>query len=325
MNDWHEFLLNRTRKCRVLVVGDVMLDRYYYGKVTRFSSDAPIPVARVVGTRLSLGGAANVADNLALLGCQTFIAGYVGNDQNCESLQELFTEHGIDWTGLVMTDNPTTTKVRIVSGHHQMFRVDFEDTSPRPDADVEKLLDYVHKKLNESLDAVVVSDNEKGVVTEFFCQALIKDSHEHGVPVIVNPYGENWIKYSGADYLTPNVARLNRVLLEPIAVGDDEAAERAARYVMRKFNVDNVLITRSGDGVTLVTEENQTTHIRTIEQEVFDSAGAGDTVLAVFGMVLAGGKNPEDGAYLANLAASIVVSKAGTYAVSRDELLKMIA
>ncbi len=325
MNDWHEFLLNRTRKCRVLVVGDVMLDRYYYGKVTRFSSDAPIPVARVVGTRLSLGGAANVADNLALLGCQTFIAGYVGNDQNCESLQELFTEHGIDWTGLVMTDNPTTTKVRIVSGHHQMFRVDFEDTSPRPDADVEKLLDYVHKKLNESLDAVVVSDNEKGVVTEFFCQALIKDSHEHGVPVIVNPYGENWIKYSGADYLTPNVARLNRVLLEPIAVGDDEAAERAARYVMRKFNVDNVLITRSGDGVTLVTEENQTTHIRTVEQEVFDSAGAGDTVLAVFGMVLAGGKNPEDGAYLANLAASIVVSKAGTYAVSRDELLKMIA
>ena len=325
MNDWHEFLLNRTKKCRVLVVGDVMLDRYYYGKVTRFSSDAPIPVARVVGTRLSLGGAANVADNLALLGCQTFIAGYVGNDQNCESLQELFTEHGIDWTGLVMTDNPTTTKVRIVSGHHQMFRVDFEDTSPRPDADVEKLLDYVHKKLNESLDAVVVSDNEKGVVTEFFCQALIKDSHEHGVPVIVNPYGENWIKYSGADYLTPNVARLNRVLLEPIAVGDDEAAERAARYVMRKFNVDNVLITRSGDGVTLVTEENQTTHIRTVEQEVFDSAGAGDTVLAVFGMVLAGGKNPEDGAYLANLAASIVVSKAGTYAVSRDELLKMIA
>lgn len=325
MRELREFLMNRAKNSRVLVVGDVMLDRYYFGKVTRFSSEAPIPVARVVGTRLSLGGAANVADNLALLGCQTSIAGYVGNDQNCESLQELFTKRGIDWSGLVFTDNPTTTKVRIMSGHHQMFRVDFEDTSPRPDADVEKLLSYIHRRLNESLDAIVVSDNEKGVVTEFFCQRLIRDAHKHGVPVIVNPYGENWIKYSGADFLTPNIARLNRVLLEPIAVGDDEATERAAKYVMRKFNIANVLATRSGDGVTMVTEENKTTHIRTIEQEVFDPAGAGDTILAVFGMTLAGGRAPEDGAYLANLAASIVVSKAGTYAVSQEELVKMLA
>ena len=175
--EWKNFLLNRTDKCKVLVVGDVMIDKYYHGEVTKFSSDAPVPVARIVKRRAALGGAANIANNLALLGCQTFIAGFVGDDHNFETLSQKLTESHIDQNGLIKTDMPTTTKVRIISGHHQMFRMDFEDSSPKIDEHAEELKDYIHTKLNESLDAIVIGDYEKGVCSEDFCQSIIKLLH----------------------------------------------------------------------------------------------------------------------------------------------------
>ncbi len=315
-----KFVAERSERCRVLVVGDVMVDKYYYGDVTRFSSEAPVPVAHVIGQKISLGGAANVAHNLAQLGCQTSITGFVGSDSNCESLLEQFTLNGIEWRGLVYTDKPTTAKVRIMSGHYQMFRVDFEDSSPRDKEFTDKMEDYISQRLNESLDALVIADYEKGVCTDRFCQRMIKEAHAHGVPVIVNPYGLNWLKYAHADYVTPNVKKLNRILLAPIQRKDDQQAERAGRYVIRKFNIKNVLTTRSEAGISLV-GENCSVHIPTKVQEVFDSAGAGDTVIATFAMALAGGLKPEEGAYLANLAAGVVVGKAGTYAIHRQELL----
>ncbi|MBQ9486313.1 MAG: D-glycero-beta-D-manno-heptose-7-phosphate kinase [Selenomonadaceae bacterium] len=317
---WKNFFEHKTEKCRVLVVGDVMIDKYYHGDVHKFASDAPVPVAKIFKRRSSLGAAANIANNLVLSGCKTYLAGFVGDDHNFETLSEQLTKSGINQDGLITTESPTTTKVRIISGHQQMFRMDFEDSSPKADKHFAKLESYVKKRLNDAFDAVIIADYEKGVCTEYFCAAVIKAAHSHGVPVVVMPYGQRWIKYAQADYLTPNIAKINKVLLSPISGADDEAVERAGRYIMRKFKVKNVLATRSAYGVTLVRDDDAI-HIPTKFQEVFDSAGAADTVAAIFAMALAGGLKPEDAAFITNIAAGVVISKSGTYAVTREDIL----
>ncbi len=318
----YDFVAQRTARCKILVVGDVMLDKYYYGEVTRISPEAPVPITHVLETKETLGGAANVAHNLALLGCETSIAGFVGEDYHCLSLLDKFTARGIDYHGLITTDRPTTTKLRVIGGHQQMMRLDFEESAPITGPYADRFLHYINQKLNESLDCVIISDYGKGSCTEQNCQKIIQACHAHGVPVVVDPKGTNWAKYAHADYITPNLKEINSVLLEPIR-NEDKAVEKAAHYVMRKFKLRNVIVTRSEEGLSLVREE-EVVHIPTKAQEVFDVSGAGDTVIAVFAMALAGGLSPRDGAYMANLAASVVVAKLGTYAVSRDELMKVL-
>ena len=315
----YSFVAETTQKCNILVVGDVMLDKYYYGEVTRISPEAPVPVTHVLSTKETLGGAANVAHNLALLGCQTSLAGFVGEDYHCQSLEERLTARAIDFRGLVHTNQPTTTKLRVIGGHQQMLRLDFEEVDPPAPVYRERLQNYIEQKLNESLDALIISDYGKGACTQQSCQAIIDAAHAHGVPVIIDPKGSNWTKYEHADYITPNLKEINEVLLEPIR-NKDEAVERAAHYVMRKYKIKNVIATRSEAGLSLV-QEGKTTHIPTRAQEVFDVSGAGDTVIAVFAAGLAGGLSSGASAFLANLAASVVVAKLGTYAVSRPELL----
>ena len=315
----YDFIAERTPRCKVLVVGDVMLDKYYYSEVRRISPEAPVPIARVVEEKETLGGAANVAHNLALLGAQVTVGGFVGSDYHCQSLMEKFIKCNIDIGGLVATDEPTTTKIRVIGEHQQMLRLDFEDDDFEVGEPADKLCNFVSQKLSESLDCVIISDYGKGACAEETCRRIINDSHAHGVPVVIDPKGAVWSKYSTADYITPNVREINEVLLESIK-NEDAAIERAARHVMRKFKLKNVIVTRSAKGMTLV-QHDKVTHIPTRAREVFDVSGAGDTVIAVFGLTLAGGLSPRDGAYLANLAASVVVGKLGTYAVSREELL----
>ena len=318
----YDFVAQATGKCRLLVVGDVMLDKYYYGEVTRISPEAPVPVTRVLSQKETLGGAANVAHNLALLGCQTQIAGYVGDDYHCQSLTDKFTARGIDFRGLIHTDRPTTTKMRVIGGHQQMLRLDFEEADPMTGEYAQRLQNYVSTRLSEGVDGVIISDYGKGACTPETCQAVIKICHAQGVPVVVDPKGTNWGKYSGADYITPNFKELNAVLPEKIK-NQDAAIEQAARYVMGKFGIKQVLATRSEYGMSLVTK-TEAKHIPTKAQEVFDVSGAGDTVIAVFTLGLAGGLAPEICAYMSNMAASVVVAKVGTYAVSKEELLAVL-
>lgn len=318
----YDFVAQRTSRCKILVVGDVMLDKYYYGEVTRISPEAPVPITHVLSEKETLGGAANVAHNLALLGCETSITGFVGDDYHCQSLLDKFTARGIDYHGLITTDRPTTTKLRVIGGHQQMMRLDFEESAPITGPYAERFLNYIHQKLNESLDCVIISDYGKGSCTEENCHKIIQACHAHGVPVVVDPKGANWTKYAHADYITPNLKEINQVLLEPIR-NEDKAVEKAAHYVMRKFKIRNIIVTRSEEGLSLV-RENEIVHIPTKAQEVFDVSGAGDTVIAVFAMGLAGGMSPADSAYMANLAASVVVAKLGTYAVSREELMAVL-
>ncbi len=318
----YDFVAQATSKCRLLVVGDVMLDKYYYGEVTRISPEAPVPVTHVLSQKETLGGAANVAHNLALLGCQTEIAGYVGDDYHCQSLTDKFTARGIEYRGLIHTDRPTTTKLRVIGGHQQMIRLDFEEADPMTGAYAQRLQNFVAARLSEGVDGVIISDYGKGACTPETCQAVIKVCHAQGVPVVVDPKGTDWGKYSGADYITPNFKELNAVLPEKIK-NRDEAIEQAARYVMGQFGIKQVLATRSEYGMSLVMKDG-VTHIPTKAQEVFDVSGAGDTVIAVFTLGLAGGLAPDVSAYMANMAASVVVAKLGTYAVSREELLEVL-
>ena len=318
----YDFVAEKTQKCKILVVGDVMLDKYYYGEVTRISPEAPVPITHVTGEKETLGGAANVAHNLARLGCQTSIAGYVGDDYHCESLLGKLTARGIDYKGLVTTDRPTTTKLRVIGGHQQMLRLDFEEADPMEAHYAARLQNYIEQKLSESLDAVIISDYGKGACTEAACQMIIKACHAHGVPVVVDPKGTNWLKYAQADYITPNVKEVNEILIDRIK-NEDSQVEKAAHYIMRKYKLKNVIVTRSEKGMSLVRPDD-TEHIPTRAQDVFDVSGAGDTVIAVFAMALAGGLKAKDGAFLANLAASVVVAKLGTYAVSQEELLAVL-
>lgn len=314
-----DFVSEKTKDCHVLVVGDIMLDKYFYGEVSRISPEAPVPITRVVKVKETLGGAANVAHNLALLGCRTIVAGYIGNDYHGESLRKQFTERNISMDGLVETKAPTTTKIRVIGGHQQMMRLDFEETKPAVDENGKRLLSKVKKCLEAGSQAIILSDYGKGVCTAELCSELISLGKEYGVPVIVDPKGTDWSRYRGADYITPNLKELNEVQKEP-AGNEDEAVVRAARYALRRFHIGAMVATRSECGLSMV-RSRSVVHIPTKAQEVFDVSGAGDTVIATFAMALAGGLDPASGAYLANLAAGVVVGKLGTYAVSMDELL----
>ena len=318
-----DFVQNKAKSCRILVVGDVMLDQYYYGEVTRISPEAPVPITRVTSTKQTMGGAANVAHNLALLGTQTYISGFVGDDFHCQTLMDKFTSRGINYRGIVYTEAPTTTKLRIIGGHQQMLRLDFEETAPVKAPYEGRCINYIEQQMEEGLDAVIISDYAKGACTENICKEAIRLAHEHNIPAVVDPKGTAWEKYIEADYLTPNLKELNAILKEPIK-NVDPKVEKGAFYAMKHFGIKNMLVTRSECGMSLVQPKN-TVHIPTKSREVFDVSGAGDTVIAVFTLGLAGGLEPTEAAYLANLAASVVVAKLGTYAVSQDELLEVLA
>ena len=316
-----DFVENKTGGCKILVVGDVMLDKYYYGEVTRISPEAPVPINHILKVKETLGGAANVAHNLALLGCQTSIAGFVGDDHHGETLVDKLLARGIDYFDLVHINQPTTTKIRIIGGHQQMMRLDFENTNPVVGNDANNLMENIIDQLNESrsVDAVIISDYGKGACTIETCQKIIKLCRKKNVPVVVDPKGNQWQKYSGANFITPNLKELNDVLEKPIK-NEDKEVEIAGRYITEKFNIDNIIVTRSEQGLTIINGKN-ISHIKAKAQEVFDVSGAGDTVIAVFTLAIAGNMDSMAAAYLANLAAGVVVAKIGTYAVSRDELL----
>ena len=318
-----DFVLNGISKTRILVVGDVMLDRYYYGEVSRISPEAPVPINHVLRIEDTMGGSANVAHNLALLGCKTYIAGVVGNDYHCQTLMDKFTSRGIDYKGIIHRDAPTTTKLRVIGGHQQMLRLDFEDTEPVGEQYAQRLIDYVEHMLQQGLDAVILSDYGKGACTDEVCTSVIQACRDMAVPVFVDPKGVEWDKYGGADYITPNFKELNAVQPRPIR-NRDEYIEQAAQYVMDEYFIHNVLATRSEHGVSLIQPEEGIVHIPTKAQEVFDVSGAGDTVISVFALGIAGGLKPVEAAYLANLAASVVVAKLGTYAVSNAELQNVL-
>lgn len=314
-------LRERVLEVSLLVVGDVMLDRYVCSDVERISPEAPVPVVRVRHRRSVPGGAGNVALNLAGLGAAVTLVGGVGNDGAGEELRELARREGVRFFGVPDPLLRTVTKTRIVASHQQMLRLDDEARPPLPEESRDRLLTMVRDALSLPFDGVILSDYGKGVCFPELCREVLDAGARAGVPVLVDPKGTDWERYAGATWITPNLRELAAVAAQNLENGDDEGIVRAAREVRRRYGASWLLVTRSEAGMSLVSDHGGV-HERAVAREVFDVSGAGDTVVATLGALLAAGLPPEDAMRCANLAAGIVVGKTGTCPVTRDELLQ---
>ncbi|HEY0664624.1 MAG TPA: D-glycero-beta-D-manno-heptose-7-phosphate kinase [Gallionella sp.] len=301
-------------KARVLVVGDVMLDRYWFGDVSRISPEAPVPVLKVSRVDERPGGAANVARNIASLGAQCTLLSVVGADEAGDCLQRLLTVQG-KVEALLHRDETISTiiKLRAIARHQQLLRIDFE-TPPSHEVLQAKLADF-HAKLAQA-DVVILSDYGKGGLTHI--AEMIRTARAAGKPVLVDPKGDDYARYQGATLLTPNRSEFREV-----AGGwkDEEELRAKAEKLRTDLNLDALLVTRSEEGMSLY-RANEVLHEPTQTREVFDVSGAGDTVIATLAVMLASGAALHDAMSVANRAAGIVVGKLGTAVVSREEILQ---
>ena len=305
----------------ILVIGDVMLDRFVDGKVSRLSPEAPVPVLEMARDSVMPGGAANVACNLAALGCDVRLLSVSGDDAAGRSLAQLLgTNLSIDFHQIIDTDRPTTTKTRFRADGQQVLRVDEEVTTPISEATAKQLLATFAEAV-KSVEIVVLSDYAKGVVSPDVIQGLIALSNKAGKPVVTDPKLADFAIYSGSTMLTPNLGELQQAV-ELRGTGIDEIAEAAARLAL-EHNIKSILVTLSARGMLLVNEDGSWTHDPAKTLEVFDVSGAGDTVIAMVGAALAGELPPIEAVRLANIAAGVVVAKSGTAIASPGEIIAM--
>lgn len=317
-----KFLAEKIQQLKIAVIGDVMLDRYFYGDVKRISPEAPVPVNKVTRITSVLGGAANVAANLAHLECKVYVGGVTGDDENRRLLEGMMAEAGIDYSGLIKSDKRATiTKMRILGAKQQMLRLDFEEVGDMSEDETERLSAWLLSLIDSGLDGIAISDYAKGVCSHNFLQWVIATAEQHNIPVLVDPKGTDWTKYSGCTFITPNLKEMCEAAHETVS-NDDEPVLRLARDAAKTYNIKNVVVTRSEKGMTLAGQNGLVINAPATALDVFDVSGAGDTVAATLLAGAAGGLDLSDTVYMANRAAGIVVGKVGTYPVHRDELLK---
>lgn len=305
-------------KARVLCVGDIMLDRFVYGRVDRISPEAPIPVLHVEREIGMLGGAGNVVRNVSALGGSSAVAAVIGNDPAGDEVKSLLSEDRVLAGALIKSkDRATGIKTRYLAGTQQMLRTDREVVQPIDDKTAERLI-YAARKAVKSCGAIVVSDYGKGVLVPDVIEAVIDAGRKKGVPIIIDPKGREYWRYQGADLVTPNRAELAEAVGHPVTV-ESEIVD-AAKSLVVDYDLGAVLVTRSQDGMTLVTNGGSVTHLPAEAREVYDVSGAGDTVVATIATAMAAGAALLDAAALANVAAGIVVGKVGTAAVYAGDL-----
>lgn len=307
---------------KVLCIGDVMLDRYVYGSVERVSPEGPIPILRVERERTMLGGAGNVTRNLAALGARVSFLSVTGEDAaGAEIAVLLQAEPGVESHLVIEQGRETAVKTRFVAGTQQLLRADRETAQPLGTGSESALLERLDAALAGAA-IVILSDYGKGVLATKLISETIRRAHAAGKLVIVDPKGDDYRCYRGADLVTPNRAELARA--SRMATGTDAEVEAAARHLMGSCGVRAVLATRGRGGMTLVSDDAKAEHLQAEAREVFDVSGAGDTVVAALAAALAAGFAPIDAAALANVAAGIVVGKVGTAVARRDEVFKAL-
>jgi len=305
----------------VLCVGDVMLDRFVHGAVERVSPEAPIPVLRINREAVMLGGAGNVVRNLVALGAKCTFVSVIGHDDGGTKLTDLVRElDNVEAYLLRESNRPSTIKTRYMAAGQQLLRADRETNTPlmvATEVDVQRTaLEAI-----DSCDAVVLSDYGKGVLSDRSIDAVIARSRASGKPVVVDPKGDDFSRYRGATIVTPNCAELAKA--SGMVVEGENSIVVASRKIISEFGIESILVTRSQDGMSLIDESNAD-HISVRAQEVFDVSGAGDTVVAAFAAAIAVGIPPLTAVSLANVAAGIVVGKAGTAAVRGDDLVSAL-
>ncbi|WP_050479450.1 D-glycero-beta-D-manno-heptose-7-phosphate kinase [Herbaspirillum rhizosphaerae] len=303
--------LSSANNARILIVGDVMLDRYWFGEVNRISPEAPVPVVRVERREERLGGAANVARNAATLGAQTGLLGVIGQDEAGSVVEGLLSELGID--SYLNRDQAISTiiKLRVIGRQQQLVRVDFED-APTDTVLRDKLTQY--NALAGNYDVIILSDYAKGSLVNV--ADMISVGRKLGKRILVDPKGDDFSRYKGASILTPNRSELIRI------VGQwktEEELTAKAQNLRQALELEALLLTRSEEGMTLYLE-NEVVNFPAVAREVFDVSGAGDTVIATLAVMLGNGAALPEAVRIANLAGGIVVGKLGTATVTREEL-----
>lgn len=312
-------MLARVRGASIAVIGDVMLDRFVWGRVSRISPEAPVPVVEIERESVHLGGAANVARNLASLGVTPLLLGVVGDDDASRQLRQALGERGLADDAVL--DDPTrrtTVKMRVIAGSQQVVRTDWESVDDL-DGDAEaRALDALTDIIGRAR-AVVLSDYAKGALTPRIIERAIALAKERSLPILVDPKVRRYRLYRGVTLVTPNLSEAAR--FAGIAVRTDDEVAEAARSILSALDCSAVLVTRGEHGMTLFESGEPPLHIPTLAREVFDVSGAGDTVIAAAAVALAAGASLAEAAKLANRAAGVVVGKLGTATVEPEELV----
>jgi len=315
-------IISRFHHSKVLVVGDIMVDQFIWGKVSRISPEAPVPVVRVTSESLLLGGCANVLNNVFSIGGKVAVSGIVGSDNMGRWLTGKLKEMNIDTAGVIVEDKrPTIVKTRVVAHNQQVVRFDREDKSPVAGDSLQRIIAYIESTKND-LGAVIISDYNKGVFSEELIRMIRETTSRNGIILCIDPKQSDFSLYHGCDLITPNHQETERALGMELESSDD--ITEGGKALMKKFDFRNLLITRGEDGMSLFENDGGVTHIPTVAREVFDVTGAGDTVIGVFALCVAAGATFREASFIANHAAGIAVGKVGTSPVYQDELTKTL-
>jgi D-beta-D-heptose 7-phosphate kinase/D-beta-D-heptose 1-phosphate adenosyltransferase len=316
-------LVQQFQKTTLLVVGDIMIDEFIWGTVTRISPEAPVPVVAVTHEDLLLGGAANVVLNVHSLGGRVLLAGVIGDDLMGEKIKGLLTEQKINLDGLVVqTGRPTTIKTRVIAHSQQVVRFDREALAPISTRCQNNMLHYIDKNWDQ-FDGVIVSDYGKGLITPTLMDFLMSRKGRDGKLVAVDPKMNNFNLYTGATIVTPN--RQEAEAAAGRQIQDEGSLMEVGRNLLERFESQAVLITRGEEGMVLFERGGDVVNVPTVAKEVFDVTGAGDTVISALTLALASGNAFPEAAVIANYAAGVVVGKVGTATVTPEELKKAIA
>ncbi len=312
-------ILDSFRSKRIAVIGDIMLDKYIFGHVSRISPEYPVPVVDVTHEDLRLGGAANVALNTLSLGAETILIGVTGNDSNRDILLELFRSRGLTTEGLISDPSrPTTCKTRILSQNHHITRVDFESRK-EVDAEIEQAVFDSFEAVGDSIDAIVLEDYNKGLLSAQLIKRIIASARQHNTPVLVDPKLHNFFAYKGCSIFKPNLSEM-AASLGIVVQNNDQEVEMACRLLKEKLETETIIVTRSDKGMTIY--NGSFTHIAATSLEVADVSGAGDTVIGLLALGAAAGIDIITNAIIANLAAATVCQEVGAVPVRSEKLLK---
>ncbi len=310
------------KKKRILVIGDIMLDEYIWGDVSRISPEAPVPVVSVTKETKTPGGATNVVNNLKDLGAEVFISGIVGKDDAAKFIKKYLIKKKVNIDGIFEDkDRKTTLKTRIIAHNQQVVRVDKENTEPINQEFVKKIIAYV-KKIIKNIDGIIISDYGKGVIIPEVIEPIIKLANKYNKIISVDPKIEHFFYYKNVTLITPNHFEAAKAINKKLKNQDD--VFEAGKYIMKKLNLKSLFITQSSEGMSIFEKGKKPSHIPTSARKVYDVTGAGDTVISTATISLTTGLDVEKSAILSNYAAGIVVGEVGTTTISFDKLKKAL-
>jgi len=313
-------ILTEFKKKKILVIGDLILDRYIWGKVSRISPEAPVPVVEVTGEDFLLGGASNVANNIVALGGHVTIVGLAGKDRAGDVLMKMLDEKGIQCEGVITFSGPTTVKTRVIAHNQQVVRFDREDKEKVDGNVLRRLLEYICSAVPNH-DAVIISDYKKGVISSKLIKTVLKHSRTENIFVSVDPKVGHFHFYKNVSLITPNVTEAS--IASGIEIRDEKSLISAGKALLKKISCEAALITRGEHGMSLF-KGNKVVHIPTVARDVYDVTGAGDTVIAAFSIAYVAGASMEEAAVIANHAAGIVVGEVGTAVATQEKLMQSL-